>query len=89
MRCSNTEDNTRTTRPPRLVALTGNRLLFHDGLPTAALSGGEIRFFGELDPATEWQARKALLQGPARPIDAGANETANGTLARWSCPARV
>jgi hypothetical protein len=30
------------------------------------LSGGEIRFVDALDPATEWFARKALVQGTRR-----------------------
>jgi ATP-dependent Lhr-like helicase len=45
----------------RLPALAGNRLLFEDGVPAAMLSAGEVRLFGEVDPATEWLMRKALL----------------------------
>jgi ATP-dependent Lhr-like helicase len=45
----------------KLAALAGNRLLFQDGVPLAMLSAGEIRLFGDVDPATEWLARKALL----------------------------
>jgi ATP-dependent Lhr-like helicase len=51
------------TPGPKLAALTGNRLLYRDGLPIASLAGGETRFYETLDPATEWQARKALLRG--------------------------
>jgi ATP-dependent Lhr-like helicase len=51
------------TPGPKLAALTGNRLLYRDGIPIAALAGGETRFYETLDPATEWQARKALLRG--------------------------
>jgi ATP-dependent Lhr-like helicase len=50
------------TPGPRLAALAGNRLLYRDGVPAATLSGGEIRFFEDLDPATEWFARKALVR---------------------------
>src|SRR6202035_3259833 len=32
------------TPGPRLSALTGNRLLYRDGVPTAALSAGDVRF---------------------------------------------
>ena len=32
------------------------------------LSAGEIRFFDELDPATEWFARKALVRGTKRSL---------------------
>ncbi len=45
----------------RLPALAGNRLLFEDGVPAAMLSAGEVRLFGEVDPATEWLMRKALV----------------------------
>ena len=48
---------------PKLAALTGNRLLYRDGIPIADLAGGETRFDETLDPAAEWQARKALLRG--------------------------
>jgi ATP-dependent Lhr-like helicase len=51
------------TPGPRLAALTGNRLLYRDGLPIALLAGGEVQFLASLDPGTEWQARKALLRG--------------------------
>jgi ATP-dependent helicase Lhr and Lhr-like helicase len=46
----------------KLPALTRNRLLLRDGLPVASLAGGDIRFLTELDPATQWQARKLLLR---------------------------
>ena len=54
------------TPGPRLAALTGNRLLYRDGVPIAVLSGGEVRFLETLDAATEWEARKALLRGAGR-----------------------
>jgi ATP-dependent helicase Lhr and Lhr-like helicase len=50
------------TPGPRLPALTGNRLLFRDGLPVASLAGGEVQFLATLDPATQWAARKHLLR---------------------------
>jgi len=56
------------TPGPRLAALAGNRLLYRDGVPAAILSAGEIRFFDELDPATEWFARKALVRGTKRSL---------------------
>ena len=49
------------TPGPRLAALTGNRLLYQDGLPIALLAGGEVQFLQTLDPAREWEAHKALL----------------------------
>jgi ATP-dependent helicase Lhr and Lhr-like helicase len=51
------------TPGPKLAALTGNRLLYGDGLPVAFLAGGEAQFFAELDPATRWDASKILLRG--------------------------
>ena len=51
------------TPGPRLAALTGNRVLYRDGLPVALLAGGEVQFLETLDAALGWQARKALLRG--------------------------
>jgi ATP-dependent helicase Lhr and Lhr-like helicase len=51
------------TPGPKLAALTGNRLLYCDGLPIALFSGGQVQFLETLDPATQWEARKALLRG--------------------------
>lgn len=53
------------TPGPKLPALTGNRLLYRDGMPLALLAGGEVQFLDTLDSAAEWQARKALLRGAA------------------------
>jgi ATP-dependent helicase Lhr and Lhr-like helicase len=50
----------------KLPALAGNRLLYRDGIPTAVLAAGEIRFLETLDDAREWTAQKALLRGPVR-----------------------
>jgi ATP-dependent Lhr-like helicase len=51
------------TPGPRLGALTTNRALYRDGIPVALLSGREPQFLEDLDPALEWQAKKALLRG--------------------------
>jgi ATP-dependent Lhr-like helicase len=51
------------TPGPRLATLTGNRLLYRDGLPIALFAGGEVQFLDTLEPADQWQARKALLRG--------------------------
>jgi ATP-dependent Lhr-like helicase len=50
------------TPGPKLPALTGNRLLYRDGIPVALFSAGEVQFLDEFDAATEWEARKALLR---------------------------
>jgi len=46
----------------RRLAAAGNRVLYRDGLPVALLAGGEVQFLETLEPATEWQARIALLR---------------------------
>jgi ATP-dependent Lhr-like helicase len=46
----------------RLAALTGNRVLYRDGVPIALLAGGEARFLEKLAPEAEWSARNALLR---------------------------
>ena len=50
------------TPGPRLAALTGNRLLYRDGVPIALLAAGEVQFLETLDAASEWAAHKALLR---------------------------
>src|SRR5262249_42044148 len=59
------------TPGPRLAALTGNRLLYRDGIPIALLGGGEVTYLETLEPAAQWQARKAVLRGvvPASLVD--------------------
>jgi ATP-dependent helicase Lhr and Lhr-like helicase len=47
---------------PKLPALTGNRLLYRDGVPVALLSAGEVQYLQQIDAATEWEARKELLR---------------------------
>ncbi len=50
------------TPGPKLAALTGNRLLYRDGLPIALLVAGNVQFLETLDAASEWEAHKALLR---------------------------
>jgi ATP-dependent helicase Lhr and Lhr-like helicase len=51
------------TPGPRVAALTGNRVLYRDGLPIALLAGGAVQMLETLEGAAEWEARKALLRG--------------------------
>jgi ATP-dependent Lhr-like helicase len=44
----------------RLPALTGNRVLYRDGLPVAWRSGGEASFAGPLDSAEAWALKREL-----------------------------
>jgi ATP-dependent Lhr-like helicase len=63
------------TPGPKLAALTGNRVLYRDGLPVALFTAGEVQFLETLDAASEWEARKALLRvaGPSPSIDPSAD----------------
>jgi ATP-dependent Lhr-like helicase len=54
------------TPGPRLAALTSNRLIYRDGVPVAALSGGKVQFLSTLDAASQWQAQKRLVRSAAR-----------------------
>jgi ATP-dependent Lhr-like helicase len=49
---------------PKLPALTGNRVLYRDGIAIALLVGGEIQFLEELDGASAWEASNALRRSP-------------------------
>jgi ATP-dependent helicase Lhr and Lhr-like helicase len=44
----------------RLPSLTGNRLLYRDGLPIATLAAGEIAFLETLDAKEQWEAQNAI-----------------------------
>jgi ATP-dependent Lhr-like helicase len=46
----------------RLPALSGNRLLYRDGLPIAAYAAGEVSFLERLDAKEEWAAKTAILR---------------------------
>ncbi len=46
----------------RLPALSGNRVLYRDGVPVALLAGGEVSLLAAMTPQDEWQARNLLLR---------------------------
>jgi len=46
----------------RLPALTGNRVLYRDGVPIAVLAAGEVRFLEMLDAKAQWDAQNAVLR---------------------------
>jgi ATP-dependent helicase Lhr and Lhr-like helicase len=50
------------TPGPRVAALTGNRLIYRDGVAVAAQVGGKVELLAPLDDATEWEARKRLIR---------------------------
>ena len=61
------------TPGPKLPALTGNRLLYRDGIAVAVFAGGEVQFLETLDPPSEWEAHKTLLRvgGPLNSTHVG------------------
>ena len=46
----------------RIPALTNNRILYRDGIPIAALAGGEIQWIQALEPADARAAEDALIK---------------------------
>jgi ATP-dependent Lhr-like helicase len=55
------------TPGPKLAALTGNRVLYRDGLPMALLVAGEVQFLEALEEGSQWEARKVLLRSSSIP----------------------
>jgi ATP-dependent Lhr-like helicase len=53
------------TPGPRLAALTGNRLVYRDGVPIAALEGGWVRFLTTLDATSQWGAQQRSMRSAA------------------------
>jgi ATP-dependent helicase Lhr and Lhr-like helicase len=50
----------------RLSALTANRVVYRDGLPVAAFTGGKAQFLTDLESAVQWEAEKRLVRCAAR-----------------------
>ena len=46
----------------RVPALSGNRLLFEQGVPVAVQAGGEIRFLKEVADKDQWEIRSLLIR---------------------------
>jgi ATP-dependent Lhr-like helicase len=66
------------TPGPRLPSLTGNRLLYRDGLPIATFAAGEVSFLETLDPKKQWEARNSLLRRQVRLLPAAAQSLDEG-----------
>src|SRR5439155_19920285 len=49
----------------KVPALTGNRLLFRDGVPLATLVANEVQWLQELPAQEHWTAENMLVQRPA------------------------
>jgi ATP-dependent Lhr-like helicase len=46
----------------RLASLTGNRLLYSDGVPIASFAAGEVQYLETLEPKQQWEAQTMLLR---------------------------
>ena len=46
----------------RLASLSGNRLLYRDGLPMATYAADQVHFLQELPEKEQWEAQTALLR---------------------------
>jgi ATP-dependent Lhr-like helicase len=46
----------------RLPSLSGNRILYRDGIPLAVYAGGEVKFLERLEPKEQWEAQNLLLR---------------------------
>jgi len=59
------------TPGPRLPSLSGNRVLYRDGIPVAVFAGGEVRFLEKLDAKAQWETQNLLLRRhvPAALVD--------------------
>jgi len=59
------------TPGPRLASLTANRLVYRNGIPVAALSGGAVQHLSDLEGAERWDAEKRLKRSSASGLIAG------------------
>jgi ATP-dependent Lhr-like helicase len=50
----------------KLAAVTSNRLVYRDGLPVAALSGGKVEFLADCADGDKWEVEKRLVRSAAR-----------------------
>ena len=53
------------TPGPKVPATPTNRLLVREGVPVAALVGGQVQYYQTLTPEQAWDARKRLERGVA------------------------
>ena len=50
------------TAGDKVPALSGNRVLFENGVPLAVQSGGEVRYLREVDEKDQWEIRNLLVR---------------------------
>jgi ATP-dependent helicase Lhr and Lhr-like helicase len=46
----------------KVPALSGNRVLFEQGVPVAVQAGGEVRFLREVADKDQWEIRNLLIR---------------------------
>lgn len=46
----------------KVPALSGNRVLFEQGVPVAVQTGGEVRFLKEIAEKSQWEIRNLLIR---------------------------
>jgi ATP-dependent Lhr-like helicase len=51
----------------RVPVIPSNRILFRDGVAIAVLEAGQERYLVDLEKASEWPAKKALIHRPVPP----------------------
>jgi ATP-dependent Lhr-like helicase len=51
----------------RVSAFSANRILYRDGVPIATLESGTVKFLVEMDSASEWKAKNALVRRAIAP----------------------
>jgi ATP-dependent Lhr-like helicase len=51
----------------RVSAFAANRILYRDGVPIATLESGTVRYLVEMDSASEWKAKNALVRRAIAP----------------------
>jgi ATP-dependent Lhr-like helicase len=56
----------------KVPALSGNRVLFEQGVPVAVQAAGEVRFLKEVPDGSQWEIRNLLIrrQGPGASLSA-------------------
>ncbi len=55
------------TPDEKVPALSGNRVLFEQGVPVAVQAGGEVRFLKDLPEGSQWEIRNLLIRRRGSP----------------------
>jgi len=55
------------TQGDRVSAFATNRILYRDGIPIATLESGGVQFLVEMDSASQWKAKNALVRRAISP----------------------